>query len=724
MTTKTRRRQLNTLTDYMGIIRNDVTDAVNFVTSEFVSDFAAADRYYDGEVDLPRTNGRSSVVSTQVRDAVRNMRPSIMRVLCSNRERLVKYTPSSIQYAAAIDQQTAYVHQLFWRSNGYMALYQMMDETLRHRFGPVKTYWDANPAPQFSRISGLTIDEVNAIAAMPEVEIVSVESNADADEQDDEMLPTDREQEPELFTIEVVKEAANGAIRIQAVPYGEFFISRNAQSVQDARVHGHRRAVTVAEAIEMGIDYDDWDDLDYLDPQEADVPTQAVAKRGYHREEQMRRGDPLSREFLLTEAYVKLDLDDSGYQQLYALYLGGTNYELLDFQRIQESPFDLAVHDIRTFSPFGYSVADVTMKSQDVITSLLRGILDNVHASNQPRLAANPSQVNFDDLMNHSIGHPLRLKTPQAVVQVISIPSQVQQALPMLTWLEQDAQNKVGVTKAAQGLDPNAMQSTDKDAVRNTIQLSQGQVELAVRNIIETAVIPMFKKLLRLSIQHLDRVQIIQTQGMFVPVDQLYFDSDCYAEALVGLGTVSQEQRMAGLQATLAQQMQIMNTIGMNNPFVTASHVYNTIEDLTRMYGLDNVGRYFNHVTPEGEAAYAKQKAEEAAKAAPPPPDPTAALVQIEQLKAQAKAQETAVTAANDRAKMQLDAIKLQMQDDLERDKLAQQRQLDAAKLLADTGVRVDQNQIKLEQAAPRRSPASAAAGGAGAPTTSPAAAS
>ena len=83
------------------------------------------------------------------------------------------------------------------------------------------------------------------------------------------------------------------------------------------------------------------------------------------------------------------------------------------------------------------------------------------------------------------------------VVQVVQTPSQIQSTLPMLQWTSQLSQDKVGVTKAAQGLDPSAMQSTDKEAVQNTIQLSQGQVELAVRNIIETGIVNIFRKLLK-----------------------------------------------------------------------------------------------------------------------------------------------------------------------------------------------------------------------------------
>ena len=94
------------------------------------------------------------------------------------------------------------------------------------------------------------------------------------------------------------------------------------------------------------------------------------------------RGDVLGHRFLLTECYTYLDLENVGYNQLYCLYLGGTDYEVLAYERESESPFDIISHDIKAFSPIGMSIADITIQMQDVLTSMLRGMIDNVHLAN------------------------------------------------------------------------------------------------------------------------------------------------------------------------------------------------------------------------------------------------------------------------------------------------------------------------------------------------------
>jgi hypothetical protein len=677
--------------DLLPAIVSDVEDAVDFTLTEFDDDFEKAERYYNGEVDIPVEPGRSKVVSTQVRDAIRNFRPSALRVLASNRRKMVKYWPSNIRVAPVVEQQGAYVHQLFWKSDGYNMLYAALDETMKHRIGPIKTYWEENPNPKFARITYLTAEEVQAIGEMPDIEIKKVIP-----------LPVsqDMPEGADLYTVECIQYAQNGRVRTVAVPYGEFFISRNATSCNDSRVHGHRRNVSVAEAIEMGLEYDDWWSLDSEDPDQARVSGTSEAKRGYVKEDSGDRGDELSHELLLTEAYVRMDLENVGYEQLYVVYLGGTSYEYLDHEQIDESPFDLARIDPTPFTPWGKSLADIAIPQQEVITSMLRGIVDNVHLANTPRLGGNPSQVNFDDLMSHEFGHPIRFKGSGTAVQVVQVPSQVQATLPVLQWLEQDAENKIGITKAAQGLDPSAMQSTDKQAVANTIQLAQGQVELAVRNFVETGLVGVFRKMLRLSIQHLDRMQIVKMRGDFIPVDQLLFDPDLYAEPQVGLGSVEDEKRMAGLQFTLQTQQGLYAQMGPDNPFVSASHIYNTLEDLTEEFGLTNVSRYYNLVTPEVEKQFAETRAQQAAsmEQSKKGMDPAAAIVEAESIKSGTEKLKALARAQLETQQLALDVMKFNAEDDFRRDQLAQQRVVDFAKIAAQTGVKINEQNLKREQ--------------------------
>ena len=83
-----------------GIVQNAVQDAVDFIESEIADDRIKAQRYFDGEVDIGEEEGRSKVVATKVRDTVRNIKPSLMRVFL-NTDKPVEYVPRGPEDVAA-----------------------------------------------------------------------------------------------------------------------------------------------------------------------------------------------------------------------------------------------------------------------------------------------------------------------------------------------------------------------------------------------------------------------------------------------------------------------------------------------------------------------------------------------------------------------------------------------------------------------------------------------
>jgi len=66
-----------------GIVQDAMAQAVDFVESEISQDRIKAQRYFDGETDIGFEAGRSKVVATKVRDTIRAVKPSLMRVFMS-----------------------------------------------------------------------------------------------------------------------------------------------------------------------------------------------------------------------------------------------------------------------------------------------------------------------------------------------------------------------------------------------------------------------------------------------------------------------------------------------------------------------------------------------------------------------------------------------------------------------------------------------------------------
>ena len=83
------------------IAREAVTDALSFIESEVADDRIKAQKYYNGEVDIGEEEGRSKVVATKVRDTIRQVKPSLMRIFLSN-ENFVEYVPSRPDQVMAV----------------------------------------------------------------------------------------------------------------------------------------------------------------------------------------------------------------------------------------------------------------------------------------------------------------------------------------------------------------------------------------------------------------------------------------------------------------------------------------------------------------------------------------------------------------------------------------------------------------------------------------------
>lgn len=666
-----------------------VSEAANFMTSEFSQNWETAERYFAGGSDLSHDEGRSSIIKTEVRDVIRAVMPSVMRVLLQARKP-VEYIPNGIKQAAFVEQQGLWVNQEFYKNNGYLQLYSAVLESLKMNAGPIKTYWEENPAPEHIKVTGISQAEVLQYMEQPDVVVLEVEEH--------KYQKNSPFEGSALFDLSAVRYYENGRLRIEAFPIYEFFFERNGSDTNDC-VHGHRRIVTVADAIALGLEYDNWDELDAEDIEQSQAAEASKQRRGYTKQGiETNEPDLLQKKILLSETYCQYDLDGDGIPELYCFWLGGTTYKYLAHERIEEFCIDLVRHDLMPFTLVGRSIVDITKSSQDTITSLLRAVVDNGHIANNPRVAGDPTRVDFSDLMHNAIGAPIKTKG-KAELQVFDIPFTAGGLMPVIDWLTTDSEQRVGVTKAATGLDPDAMQSTDKNAVMNTIQLSQGQVELMVRNIIETALIPLFRKVLQLSMRHMSPIQMLRYKGAVIPVDISNFNAALSAEPNVGLGTASPQQKLQTLGFVYGEQKQYMAQFGLDNPFVSLSQVYNTIEDMVELGGLTNVGRYFNLVDRNAEQVIAKALAKQAAEAAQQqlqnqPIDPSKALMQIEDIKSQVKQMEIISRQREAALKLQAEALKEAERIDLERDRMAVER------LIAFAGLRRDDlnNVAKEEQ--------------------------
>lgn len=671
------------------IVQAAIDDAVDFVESEISEDRITAQRYYDGEVDIGFEDGRSKVVATKVRDVVRAIKPSLMRVFLST-ARPVEFMPHGAEDVAMAEQATDYVHYEFQRSNGYRVLNDAFHDALIKKQGIVKAYWEEMPQAEIYTYTNLSDDEYTFLVQDDDVTVLehTVEQEMSMNEQGVEV-------EMPVHSAKVSRKMYAGCLKIESVPPEEFFVDRNCRTLEDAHVVVHRTEMRASDLIAMGFDAEEVLKLDSFDAGTEMTEAERTERQGYTSDFNETSSDPSMNQVTLTEAYMRMDVDGTGVAVLHRFLCGGTRYKLLDYELADELPFAKFEVDPEPHTFYGRSIADLVIDDQDAATSILRGILDNVAMTNNPRVGIVDGAVNIDDVLNNEIGAIVRMRQAGAV-QDLAVPFTAGQTLGALTYLDQLVEGKTGVTKASMGLDPDAMQSTTKAAVQATVQAAAGQVEVMVRNLADGAR-DLFGLMLRLLQKNMEDGAMMRMNGRFQPVDPKAFDIDMDISINVGLGTGREEEKMNALAMALQQQTMVYQTYGPMNGLVSLTNIRNTLSDILASSGIRNADRYFAPITPEIEMQLLQiQQQQQAALAGQgQAQDPATAMVQAEAMKAQTRAQVDLQRAQMDDARKREE---MTMQDDLRRDQMAQDLYVDAAKTLGQYGSAVDIARIKAEQ--------------------------
>ena len=676
-----------TKSEIEGIVRDAIAQAVDFAESEVSQQRVKAQRYFDGEVDIGHEDGRSKVVATKVRDTIRAVKPSLMRVFMST-SKPVEYTPKGPEDVAMAEQATNYMHYIFNKNNGYRVLNDAFHDALIKKNGIVKAYWEESERSEIFTFDHLTDEEYTLIASDDDVTILehSVETSMSMDEFGMEM------EMPE-HSLKISRRMPEGRLKIESVAPEDFFVDAQAKNIDDAYVVAQRTEMRVGDLVAMGFEFEDVVDLGSNFGASSMANEEDFVRRGYSQDAyDDQEGDASMRLVTVTEAYMRIDVDGTGIPALHRFICGGTTYKLLDYMPCDEIPFAVFEVDPEPHTFYGRSLAEIVMDDQDASTAILRGILDNVAMTNNPRIGIVEGAVNIDDVMNNEIGAIVRMRQAGAV-QSLDVPFTAGQTLSALTYMDQLVEQKTGVSRASMGLDPDAMQSTTKAAVQATIQAAAGQVEVMVRNL-AVGMRDLFGIMLRTAIKHTDEEQMMQMNGQFVQVDPRVWKVDMDVGINVGLGTGREEEKMMALQQIFQVQQQVYAQYGPMNGVVTLTNIRNSLADILAASGIRNAERYFAPMTPEIEQQMLMQQ-QQAAQMQPPMPDPSQMLMQTEAMKAQTKAQ---VDMTKAQLEHQRKMHEMGMNDDLYRDQMAQDLMVDAAKIYGQYGSTVDVARIKAEQ--------------------------
>lgn len=653
-----------------------IKDAVSFIESEIAPDRIKAQRYVDGKVDVSHEEGRSSSVATKVRDVVRAAKPALLRLFMQSGEP-VEFVPRGPDDVKEAEQKTAYANWKFNDLGGYRLLMSAIDDALVKKVGIVKVSHEDVQESEVEEYTGMLEEEFFLLASDDSVKVLGYEAR--------ETLIDDVP--VVLIDAQIERITEGGRLVLEPIPPEDFFIDDAARGLSDALVCGHSTNMRVSDLVEMGVSFEDASNLDAEGEDEEDF------ERKRYDSLDGESTDPSMKMVLVTEAYMRIDLSGTGIAKTYRFLCGGTKYKVLKQEPCIEPPFAIFEVDPIPHKFFGRSLAEIVIEDQDTATVLLRGLLDNITATNIPKTLVNPELVNVDDVLNNEHGAVIRTKDMTAY-QELTVPFAAGQTLPAIEHFDRIVAGKTGVLDSSVALNPDALRNTTATGVDAVVGQAEGQVELMARNLAETGLTQLFRLMLRIMRRHAKTEEMMRLDGQFVPVDPRSWTATMDMTVKVGLGTGKSAERAMALREVYSTQTAIWQQYGPGNGLVTLSNMRNTLADIARLSSLPNVDRYYQPMTPEIEAQM-QADAEAAAAQQPPQEDPNALLAQAEQMKARAAMASAEARMAEAQAKVRVSAESKVLDDDLERDKMAVDLYQWAAEFEAKYGVPVDMTRLE-----------------------------
>jgi len=673
--------------ELLKILKEEEADAASYYTSELAKHQAEAMERFYGEKYGDEVEGRSSITTHDIEDCINWIMPDLMRVFLASDE-LVTIEPGSVEDEQPANGQPGgkpitelaadYLDHIFFKDNdGETNLYDFAFDGLLQRRGVMRVAWE-DPKPKPAKtLEGVAPDKLARYLEDPEYEIL------------------EQEQDPktQLFTLRVKQTPKVGRVCIEAVAPEGFRIARRAKSILAAAYHGEQSDEFLADLIREfprkakdlnpdGVNYanDDKDDEESDPRAEArwqdeisDVARKCAASAG-------------RRKVKLTREYVRVDYDGDNIVELRCIKrVGDTILENVEVERseyVTWTPLRVAHKNA------GRSMADVLGPIQRARTVVLRRTLDGLAQALTPRSTVNTAMVGdegIDDLIDNEIGGVVRVDGDvRAAIAVQQTPDVSASGYQMLEYLDQRGEEASGVTRHAQGMDPQALNKTAtgidllQAAAKSRIELIARWLGKGLQDVLELV--------LHLVCAHQDAARQVKIKGEWVSIDPRRWSDEMAVKVHVGMAAASRAQQVANLENVITKQGEILKLAGPGNPIVGVQELRNACAEQVQAMGYKDASRFFKEIDKNYQPPEA-------------PPDPKMAEVQM---KAQMQQQQAAFDQQMQQQKMaserEMAAFKVQSEQQLAMLRLASEERLAVQRMEMEAQLDLRRQNMEADQ--------------------------
>ena len=643
-------------------LSSEIESASGNFNTELSAQREQAMKYYLGEPFGNEIEGRSEIVTTDVRDTIEYIMPSLMRIFTTH-SNIAEFEPQGPEDVKMAKQATEYVNYVFNKqNNGFKILYDAFKDALISKTGVIKHFWEEKKEVSHETYENLTEIEYQSILANDDLEVIEhTEITIEKAQTDD--YGTQVSEAIVEHDVKVKKVTIDGQVRVLSVPPEEFLVSRRATSVEDASFVCHRVKKSVSDLILEGYSKSIVDDLPTYTHNNAEWNEERQARFSYDEDSvPAEEGKGPSRKVWLEECYIHIDYDGDGIAELRKITKSGD--VILDNEEIDSIPFSTICPLPIPHKFHGMSIADTVQDIQLIKSTIMRNLLDNMYLTNNARYAVLAGQVELDDLLSSKPGGIVRMRAPGAVT-ALPTPQIQPYAFQMVQYLDGIREERSGVSKTTQGLNPDVLNShVTTGAISAATESAMQRVELIARIFAETGIKDLFRNIYALVQRYEDRKKIAYLNGQFVPIDVSKWKEKLNCTVNVGVGSGSQQSKTQTMSSIMQVIQQLVQNGGMGS-LVTPDNIYNAVKEFIAQSGYKNADQFISNP-----------------QSAPPkgPPEPT-----VEE------------KIANQKGQIELQKLKLQAQE-LEIDTQLKSQELQLKKEEAAVNMAIKQQELLLKK--------------------------
>lgn len=669
--------------ELLDILRRKEDSASSYVWGQLGTERETAMREFHRQPYGTEQEGWSQIVASDVRDTVEWVLPSLLKTFTAT-DKAVEFEPTQANDVKGAEQATDACNYVFFKqNNGFMVLYAAIKDALIIRNCAVTWRKESKETVVGVPFKGASA-EMLAMLTEEQGEISEATPAPALDQQGQPVIDMMTGQPVMTYSGRIKRTEKRQVIKVEAFSPEDLLVDREWTSPLLAEcpyVARHMR-VTTSDLKQMGYKVTAEDLRGNGERGTTSLTNVGLADKDSLGDFDNTTDDAMAEGWLRIE-YVLVDMDGDGIAERRCIYR--LHDKILSNEECDGVPFATFSPRMNTHRWDGESMHDAVGDLQRLHSEILNQTLDNLKLTNNPRTKlltdANGSPyANIDDLLDSRIGGIIRMSRPDAVTEQVT-PFAAQAAFPMLEYIQGMRENRTGVSRTSQGMNPDSLNNT---ATGRQIDqtASQQPTELIARIIAECLLKPIMQGILKLLTEGDMEKLAFRLRGEFVEMDPSEWRDSYDMSINVGLGGGDTQAKAANLQ-NVYQLQQAGLQMGMTTP----KHLYHTASKIVENAGFKDVQNFLQDPSQQP----------------PQPPQPPIEL-QIEQMKMQASTQGK---QADIQARAQVEQMKLQFQaqaGEAQRNQEAQLEQLRAQMQQQTDANRQEmearQQQMKLQQEA------------------------